>query len=368
MDSRIQKLAELLVNYSVGVKPGQRVLINAPAIAAPLIQAVYVETLKAGAHPFTMTEIPELTELLYKNASREQLEYIHEPVRLITEQYDAFIYVIADTNTKSLTGIDPQKISLRRASQTELNKAFFQRAADGKLRWTLTLFPTHASAQDAEMSLSEFEDFVYNACMPDSSDPVGYWQKVAQKQTALVDWLKGKKSVHILAPETDLRLSIDGRNFISCACNENVPDGEIFTGPVEDSLEGQVHFSYPAIYTGHEVSGVHLAFEKGKIVRASADKNEAFLNQMLDTDPGARFVGEFAFGTNEAIQRFTRQILFDEKIGGSIHLAAGSGYPETGSKNESGIHWDMICDLRQGGEVWVDDELFYHNGKFVIPV
>jgi aminopeptidase len=234
------------------------------------------------------------------------------------------------------------------------------------LRWTLTLFPTHAHAQDAEMSLSDYEDFVFNACMPDMNDPVTYWKGIFTRQEKVVEWLKGKKEVHVTAPETDLRLNIGGRKFINCACKENVPDGEIFTGPVEDSVEGQVYFSYPSIYAGRQVDGIRLWFEKGKVVKATAEKNEDFLLKTIDTDEFSRYVGEFAIGTNEGINRFTGEILFDEKIGGSFHMALGEGYPESGSKNVSGLHWDMICDLRKGGQITVDGQLLYKDGKFVI--
>lgn len=216
------------------------------------------------------------------------------------------------------------------------------------------------------MSLSEYEDFVYDACLPDMTDPVGYWQQFSAQQQKIVDWLKGKSRVYLRGPETDLHLSIAGRTFINCDGHHNIPDGEIFTGPIEDSIEGQVYFSYPAIYGGREVTGIRLWFERGKVVKARADKNEEFLNKTLDTDLGSHFVGEFAIGTSKGITRFTRQILFDEKISGSCHMALGAGYPETGSKNQSAIHWDMICDLRDGGEIRVDDELLYQNGKFII--
>jgi len=215
------------------------------------------------------------------------------------------------------------------------------------------------------MSLEEYEDFVYGACMPDQNDPVGYWKGISAKQTRLVNWLKGKKNVHLVSKDTDLRLSIEGRTFINCDARVNVPDGEIFTGPVEDSIEGHVSFTYPTIYNTREVNGVQLDFKKGKVVKASAEKNEEYLLKTLDTDEGSRYVGEFAIGTNEGIQKFTRQILFDEKIGGSFHMALGKGYPESGSKANSAIHWDMICDLREG-QIWVDDVLFYENGKFVV--
>lgn len=202
--------------------------------------------------------------------------------------------------------------------------------------------------------------------MPDLHDPVGYWQRVAAQQDRIVKWLSSKQRVHVKAPGTDLRLSIAGRPFINCAGNFNLPDGEVFTAPVEDSVEGQVYFSYPAIYGGKEVAGVRLWFEQGKVVRASAEKNEEFLLATLNTDEGARRAGEFAIATNEGITRFTRQILFDEKIGGSFHLALGASYPESGGVNQSAIHWDMICDLRAGGEIWVDDQLLYKEGKFVM--
>ena len=216
------------------------------------------------------------------------------------------------------------------------------------------------------MSLAEYEDFVYSACMPDLDDPVGHWRGFSARQQKIVDWLKGKEQVRVLGPGTDLRLSIAGRTFINSDGKHNMPSGEVFTGPVEDSAEGYVYFSYPAILRGREVTGVRLSFEQGRVVKASAEKDEEYLLQMLDTDEGSRYLGEFAIGTNEGIDRFTGQILFDEKIGGSFHLALGAGYPETGSKNQSAIHWDMICDLRDGGEIWVDGELMYQNGKFVV--
>jgi aminopeptidase len=245
-------------------------------------------------------------------------------------------------------------------------KTYMRRAAAGELRWVGTLFPTNAYAQDAEMSLSEYEDFVYGACMPDADDPVGYWRRFSAWQEKIVQWLKGKEQVHIVGPETDLRLNIAGRTFINSDGRHNMPSGEVFTGPVEESVEGHVRFSYPAIYQGREVTGVRLWFEGGRVVKASADKNEEFLIQTIDTDEGSHYLGEFAIGTNTGITRFTKQILFDEKIGGSFHIALGAGYLETGSVNESAIHWDMICDLRDGGEIWVDGELLYQNGRFAI--
>lgn len=365
-DPRIENLADVLVNYSVAVRPGDKVLITGGVAAAPLLRAVYAKTLQAGGLPLMMPSLPGLDDVFYRYASDAQLQHVAEPLKLIYETYDVSISISASENTKSLSAIHPQKMQLQSRARRDLFKTFLQRAAEGKLRWTTTLFPTNAYAQDAEMSLPDYEDFVYRACMPDAADPLGYWRKFSARQQKIVDWLKGKQQVHVIGPETDLTLSIAGRTFINCDGKENMPDGEVFTGPVEDSLNGVVFFSYPAIYSGREVTGIRLWFENGKVVKATADKNEDFLLKTLDTDAGARFVGEFAIGTNDGIQRFTRQILFDEKIGGSFHMAVGAGYPETGSQNQSSIHWDMICDLRTGGEIWVDGQLLYKNGQFVI--
>lgn len=365
-DLRLEKLADLLVNYSVKIRPGEKVAIQGETIAAPLLSAVYARVLQAGGHATVLPSLPDLEELFYRHASREQLQYVSEIDRLVRERHDVLIQIDGASNTKALSTVDPKKTSLRAQARAELSKILMQRTAAGELRWVYTIFPTHAYAQDAEMSLREFEDFFYHACMPDLNDPVGYWQCVSEQQDRIVHWLKGKRHVQVKAPGTDLRLSISGRPFINCAGNFNLPDGEIFTAPMEDSVEGQVYFSYPAIYGGKEVAGVRLWLERGKVVRATAEKNQDFLLATLDTDEGARRVGEFAIATNEGITRFTRQILFDEKIGGSFHMALGASYPESGGVNESAIHWDMICDLRDGGEIWVDGQLCYRDGRFVI--
>ncbi|KAF0109495.1 MAG: aminopeptidase [Chloroflexi bacterium] len=364
-DQRIEKMADLMVNYSVAVRPDEKVFIRAHTLAEPLVREVNRKVLQAGGHPFTMMEIPGAEGDLVKYGSDAQIEHIPEPVNVLIGTYDCMIRIIADDNTRALSSADSAKMTQWAKSRGPIMKTYMERAAKGELRWMVTAFPTNAYAQDADMSLEEYENFVYGACMPDLNDPVGYWKRISAKQELLVKWLEGKKKVHLIGKDTDLRLSIEGRKFINCDCHVNVPDGEIFTGPVEDSMEGHVTFSYPTIYNTREVDGVHLEFKKGKVVKASAEKNEDFLLKTLDTDEGSRFVGEFAIGTNEGIQKFTRQILFDEKIGGSFHMALGKGYPESGSKAESAIHWDMICDLRDG-QILVDDVLFYENGKFVV--
>jgi len=365
VDHRIEKLAELLVNYSLDVKPGHKLFIRSGMAAAPLVAEVYKKCIEIGAFPFTVFDFPPADEAMYKYGSDEQISYIHEPTEILYGKYDRMLRILAEENTKALSSVDPRKTSLFSKSRGKLMKTYMERTARGELKWSLTAFPTQAYAQDADMSLAEYEEFLYGACMPDMKDPVAYWGHISQQQERIVKWLKGKKKVHLVGKDTDLQLSIEGRDFVNCDCRVNIPDGEIFTGPVEDSVEGHVSFSYPTIYMTREVTGVKLTFEKGRVVKASASKNEEFLLNTLETDAGARGVGEFAIGTNEGIQRFTRQILFDEKIGGSFHMALGAGYPETGSKQQSAIHWDMICDLRDG-YIKVDGETLYENGKFVI--
>ncbi|MCL2707375.1 MAG: aminopeptidase [Dehalococcoidia bacterium] len=365
-DIRLEKLADLLVNYSVGIKHGDKVAIHGENITTPLVNAVYKNVLQAGGHPIVMPRSMATTEMLYRYGSREQIEYVHEIQRIIMQKYDARIVILGGENSKALSKVPSDKMVWHDLAYADLMKTMMRRTADGEFKWVIAPYPTASMAQDAEMSLCDYEDFVYKACMPDLNDPVGYWKSVAAEQNRIIKWLDGKQSMRIINKDTDLQLSVAGRRFISCAGERNMPDGEVFTGPVENSANGYVYFSYPAIEAGHEVDGIRLVFKDGKVVQASAEKNEEFLLKTLDTDVGARFLGEFAIGTNEGIQQFTREILFDEKIGGSFHVALGSGYPETGSKNESAIHWDMVCDLRNGGEIWVDGTLMYCNGEFVI--
>lgn len=366
MDRRVNKLAELLVNYSVAVKPGDKVTIDGKSTAEPLLEAVYAEVLRAGGFPLMAIRLPREEEVLFRCASSEQLQHIPEPLKLVAETYDAGISLIAEQNTKALTKVDPTKMVLHSTARAGLMQTYLHRAASGAFRSTVAVFPTNALAQDAEMSLTEYEDFVYSACMPDMDDPVGHWKRLSGWQQSIIEWLTGKESVHVTGLETDLHFSISGRTFVNCDGKVNMPDGEVYTGPVEDSIEGHVCFSYPAIYGGREVTGVRLWFEGGQVVKATAEKNEDFLLETLDTDEGARRIGEFGIGTNEGINRFTGQILFDEKINGSFHMALGAGFPRTGSLNESAIHWDLICDLRDNGEIRVDNEPLYREGEFAI--
>ncbi len=367
MDPRVDKVASILVNYSVAVKQGDLVQIRVfDPLAQPLALAVYKYVLLAGGNPFFRMSPAGAEEVFFKYASDAQLDFLSPLSVWLIDNIDVDIALLAESNTKELTNVDPARIARSRRTNAPISKRFMERQASGALRWTLTQYPTQASAQDAEMSLSEYEEFIYGACMVHLDDPVAYWRTKSEGQQRLVDWLKGKKQVQVRGENVDLTLSIEGRTFINADGKKNFPDGEIFTGPVEDSANGWVRFTYPAIYNSREVDGVELRFENGKVIRATAQKGEEYLNSVLDTDPGARYLGEFAIGTNEGIQKFTRNILFDEKIGGTFHMAVGASYPDTGGKNDSAVHWDMICDMRSGGEIVVDGELFYKNGEFQV--
>lgn len=365
-DRRIEKLAQTLVDYCVEVQPGDKVFLNGTVDALPLVTETYRQILRAGGHPLVQLQDDVLSQIFFQESSEDQLQHLPEPLKLVIETYDCIISVRGASNTRALSAVDPKRQQIAQASRSVLMAAQMERSAKGELRWVGTLYPTNAYAQEADMSLEDFEDFVFRACHADKEDPIAEWTAVREKQQRLVDWLAGKKQVEVKGPNVDLQLSIEGRTFVNSDGKRNMPSGEIFTGPVEDSVEGWVRFTYPAIVSGREVSDVRLRFEKGKVVEATAEKNEAFLLQTIDTDPGARQLGEFAIGTNYAIDRFTKSILYDEKIGGTIHMALGRGYPETGSQNISAVHWDMICDMRDGGEIWVDGQLFHKDGEFVI--
>lgn len=367
MDPRVERLARVLVEYSMQVEPEQLVTLQGHPAAAPLLRAVYRAVIQAGANPMALVSLPGADEIMYTHGNEQQLTRITPLQRAFIEDADASLQVMAESNTRRLSGVDPAKQRLAQQARRELMQTFMQRAADGELNWCITLYPTNAYAQDAEMSLDDYSDFVYRACHVDGEDdPVAHWRGVAAGQQRMIEWLGGKSEVQVNGPDTDLRVGVGGRTWINADGTKNFPDGEIFTGPVEDAVEGTVRFSFPALVQGREVEDIRLWFEGGAVIKATAGKNQEYLEQMLDADEGARRLGEFAFGTNFGIDRFTKNILFDEKIGGTIHMALGSGYPESGSTNQSAIHWDMICDLRRGGSVTVDGEVLQRDGHFVV--
>ncbi|MCF8009390.1 MAG: aminopeptidase [Halanaerobiales bacterium] len=361
-----EKYADVLVDYSVEVKKGDKVLIQGTMAAEPLLKAIYTKVLKNGGNPLVIPSFEEQEELYFEYASEEQLNYQSPFLKHIIENIDASISILANYNTKSKTNIDPKKMQKRSLANKEIMEIHMKRASEGDLNWTLCQFPTSADAQEAKMSLKDYEEFVFQACHLFEDDPVAYWEELGKELTRIADYLNDVKEIHYKSDDTDIKFNVEGRLWVPDKGKENYPGGEVFTGPVEDSAEGHIRFSYPGIFQGKEIEDIRLTFKKGKVVDASAEKGEELLKTLLDTDQGSKYLGEVAIGCNNGIDQFSRNMLFDEKIGGTVHLAIGRSYPETKGKNESTIHWDMLCDMSDGGEIFADGKLIYEDGEFLI--
>jgi aminopeptidase len=368
-DVRLDRLANVLVRYSVGVKKGDVIRLRMPTVAEPLLLAAYREVIRAGGHPIVRMGPEECAELMCRYGRAAQLDHVFpldvEEVKAIDGEISAW----AHRNTRAMTNVDPKKQAALSKARKPILDVYLNRLGKkgkNKLRWVGTQFPCHASAQDAEMSLREYADFVFNAGMLHLPDPVVAWKKVHTTQQRLVDFLNKAREVRYVVPNgTDIRFGVKGRRWINCDGRLNFPDGEVFTGPIESATEGEVHFTYPAVYMGREVTDVRLRFRNGKVVDADASKGKDFLFKMMDQDAGGRILGELAMGTNYSVTRFTRNTLFDEKIGGTFHIALGAAFPESGGKNKSALHWDLVCDLRRGGRIEVDGKVISKNGRFV---
>ncbi len=360
------RLAQVLTEYSLPVQKGDYVAIVAPVTAEPLVVALYEAIVRRGGHPLVQVGLPGLQELFYRHASDEQLDFCDPLGLFMIEKVDALFQIIAPFNTKATSGIDVARLARRQKGTRPITEKYFQRINDQTLRWNITAWPTASAAQEAEMGLLAYTEFVYNACGLDHDDPVAFWSALRTRQDRLVDWLKGKRHVEVKGKDIELSLDVEGRHWVNCWGSVNFPDGEIFTSPLENSVNGHVEFNYPTMYGGREVEGVKLTFKDGAVVEVSARKNESYLLSQLDLDEGTHRLGEFAIGTNMGIQQFTGETLFDEKIGGSIHMALGESIQEAGGVNKSQIHWDMVHSMRDGGEIRVDGELFYKNGEFVV--
>ncbi len=386
-DPRVSKLADVLVNYSTKVKPGETVVISGDINAMPLVEAVYQAIVKAGGHPEYVPRCESLRELMVANGSEGQLTHHSGLQQYLIENVDVHISFWSEGNTKYLNRYDPKRLALLQQGRKPVMVKFMQREAEGKVRWVGTQYPTNGAAQDAGMSLKQYEDFVYSAGLLHLPDPAVAWRAVRDRQQGVVNFLQGKKQVRFRAPATeghdgtDLRVDVSAATWINCFGDSNFPDGEVFAGPTLPpaglGADGHVNYTFPAVYGGREVEGVRLAFKGGRVVDASAKRGEDYLFQMLDQDPGARNMGEIAIGTNYGITDFSRNTLFDEKIGGTFHAAVGAGYPKSGNANDSGLHWDMVCDLRPrktatgevipGGSIEADGEVFHRDGKFLLP-
>jgi aminopeptidase len=366
-EPRVAKFAKILVDFSTDIQPGERVLIEATTEAIPLVEAIYKRVLERGGIPYSQLKFANQENALLTYGENEQLAEVDIFRNYAYENFSARYSIHSLQDPRGLNDVDTNKQGVLKGSRSGILRTQMRRGATNEFKWVSTLFPTAGYAREAGMTLEAFENFVYNAVHADldTDDPVAYWKEVGKNQAKWMALFNGHDKVTLKGPNVDLSLSVKGRTFINAQGINNMPDGEFFTGPVEDSLNGWVKYTYPAINDGRVVEGIQLKFEEGKIVKATSDTNTEYLQSMVNVDAGSSYIGEFAIGTNYEINKFTGNILFDEKIGGSFHMALGAGYPETGSKNNSQIHWDMICDMREDSEIHVDNELVYKNGKFV---
>ena len=365
-DPRVEKLAGLITGYSLDLREGQVFRIDGEESAIPLVAAMYRYGLRRGAVPYVHVRPAGLEEILLAEGNDEQLGYISESERHQSEQLDAWATIWSTSNTRALTRADPERRKLQLAAYYRMVNRRWQRISAGELAWCGTLMPTEAHAQDAEMSLSEYEDFVYGAChVRDDDDPIAHWESTSDELAARAREFEGVRELRIVGPDTDLRVVVEGRRWLPSDGRHNMPDGEVFTSPVETGTEGDIYFAFPSIFQGREVEGVRLRFAEGRVVRAEASSGEDYLRTLVATDGGSSVLGEVAFGLNYEINRFTRDILFDEKIGGTMHVALGGGFEEAGTQNISDLHWDLICDLREEGEVYADGELVWKAGSFL---
>jgi aminopeptidase len=365
LDPRVERLGELIVSYSLELREGQVLRIDGFTVASPLVLALYRAALAVGAHPYPNVSLDGLFELLLERGSEEQLAYVSPVQWHETETVDAVVTIWSESNTRSMTRADPDRHSRFLAAQRQLSNRRWDRIAAGEMRWCGTLHPTHAHAQDAEMSLADYEDFVFAACHTDKKHPERHWRETKATLGAHAERLASVRELRIVGPDTDLHVGVAGRRWLAADGGYNMPDGEVFTSPREAETEGEIRFTFPAIFQGHEVEDVRLRFENGRVVDAEAAEGDEYLQSLLNMDGGARVVGEIAFGLNYDIDRFTRNILFDEKIGGTMHLALGAAFKQAGGENSSALHWDMICDLREEGEVYADGELVWRAGHFL---
>ena len=358
MDPRTKQLARTITRYCLEAQKGEVVALNTTPTAEPLVVSLYEELLRVGALPIVRMLPEGCTQATLNVAKPDFFTTINPAERAMIAKINASVRIEASSNTHALSSANPKK----QAALTQRNRKLMKAMKISK--WNVTLFPTAAYAQDADMSLSDFEDFIYSATFSDHDNPAAAWRALGRKQAKLIGKLEGAEQVRIVGPGTDLSFSIKGRTFMNSDGKRNMPSGEVFTGPVEDSAEGFIEYDFPVCHGGREIEGIRLVFKKGLVVEATARKNQSYLRAMIDIDPGARRLGELGIGTNFQIQRFIKHILLDEKIGGTVHLALGQSYAETGGTNKSALHWDMIKDLRKGGELIIDGKVIQKDGKF----
>ncbi len=365
MENILSKYAKLLIHHSLNLKKGDKLFIISTYLAEDLLKEVCREALAAGAHPELRIGINGADKIFYDNASDEQIKYTSPAIKYIFENYEAILTILAPFNLKELQNVDPEKKKLASMGHADILKTEMKRAAEGSLNWTLCVFPTDAAAQECGMSKSEYEEFVFSACFLNEDNPIGKWLELKNNQQRIVDYIAKKDIIRYLGKDIDISFSAKGRKWINGSGIRNMPCGEIFTSPVDDSVNGKIRFSYPGFYLGQEIEDISLEVKDGTIIKWDAKKGKSLLDKLMEI-PGAGRFGEAAIGTNTGIKKFTKNMLFDEKLAGTIHMAIGAAIPEAGGKNESAIHWDMLADMHDGGQIYADGTLIYESGRFII--
>jgi aminopeptidase len=359
------KYASLLVDYCLAVKANERVYISSTYLAEPLLQELLKCIYSRGATAHINIELQDQTKIIFDAASEDVLKKENAIQKYIVENFDCYLVVRAPFNLRDTQNVDTNKRIAATEGNKEINKIYNERTGSYKMRRSLCQFPTQASAQEAGMSLKEYENFIFQSCFLYEENPIEAWKQLGRNQQTATDYLNKCKNIHYKGPNIDIKFSTDGRTWINSDGKANMPSGEIYTAPVEDSVNGQVKFTLPSIYMGQEAEEVELDVKNGVVQSWKATRGMDILNKVFDM-PGARVFGEAAIGCNNNIQRITKNILFDEKIGGTIHMAVGQSYAQCGGKNDSSVHWDMITDMTQGGEIWADGIMIYKDGKFII--
>lgn len=360
-----EKYAKLLVNYSLKLKKGDRLLINSTYLAEPLIKEVYKQALINGANAEFKIAVNGVGKIFYDNAGDDQLNYVAELYKHAVENFEAILSINAPFNLKETQNVSSDKKKIVNMANSSVSKRFMQRSSEGELKWSYCEFPTDSGAQESGMSRDEYENFVYGACFLYDDDPCAKWEALKANQQKWVDHLSKRKIVRFVNKDSDVSFSVADRIWINSSGDANMPSGEVFTAPVENSVNGKIRFSYPGIFMGQEIEDISLEIKDGEVFKWNAKKGGELLDNIFSI-PGARRFGEVAIGTNYGIQRFIKNMLFDEKIGGTIHMAVGAAYPQTRGTNESSVHWDLLADMNDGGEIYADGELIYKNGKFII--
>jgi aminopeptidase len=363
-----EKLAKLVVNYAVDVQKGDKVVIAGSSDALDLFQAIFTEVTKVGGHVLHKDiSIPGNGEIFFKYATEEQLQFVNPIATQATEIVDKYISIFSSTNRKGMANVDQQKMMLVQKANSHLQKNIMERSAKGELMWNLCPYPSPAFAQEGNMGTLEYKEFVYKALALDKPDPVAHWKDVEKKHDAIIAILEKGKTYRVVGEDTDISMNIEGRKWLNSCGHRNLPDGEVHSSPHEDSVNGTIRFTYPGIRLGREIENIWLKFKDGRVIEHDASKGKEYLDKVLELENAER-LGEIAVGTNYGIDRFTKNMLFDEKMGGTIHFALGSGYPDTGSKNQSTIHWDILKDMKSDESViYLDNKEIYRAGKLVIP-